>query len=430
MGFKLRSSVILMKDKDLHLLGDSNLHSFEKMRLISESEFKVLISIDKEVELHRDDQINDIIRKWIAEGVIIEETDKYLASQKIKQLKKVMTAFKKVKPDNAVIDYHKETISNAGVQFDFNETTLSHLYRNKNKALNNLSYGEALCDKLIGAKESWDSLKILEIGCGTGLLAKNFLNRLKTDHRNCYEQVEYNLFDLSPALQEAQKVSTEGHANKVKLITGNIENYDFEEKFDLIICNEVIADLNVRVCDKDLSLCDDQVNALFNKYDFEIKDFSSKFLLNYQAIKAMEKITELLKVEGIGFISEYGSWNEVPQVVELPGHNEYSINFSHLSLVCEQARLLTNFVSMDDFLNFDKSLSLLDDSARETFSDYFLPFLGHGRLDRIPCEKKAIESLLGDKFRCFEKLSFNSLEAGKSTLDPKKFKALILKKTI
>lgn len=424
----IRKDFLLYQNDSISLFASKRLNSFEKLKLITVNEANMFMKVLREEKLSIDEE-KDYLR-WIKTEPSLfynKSENKNQSSKNIAQkLKAEATAYKKVKKDSDVIEYHKSEIQDALVQFDYNETTLSHMFRNKNEALANRSYGEALCDKILESLTINDSLNILEIGCGTGLLAFNFLNRLKEKHPSVYNKSHYTLFDLSPALAKKQKEVCSDHLDMISFISGNIEEYDFESQYDLILSNEVIADLNVSVGDKK-TLKKSSAELLVEKYSLNIDNFPNKYILNTEAIKLIPKIKNLLNDKGIAFLSEYGSLDEMPKVVELPGHNEYSINFGHLAKVWSGDESEYSYGTVGDYLDFNPSYKVLDESVRELLIDHLLPFLGIKEMPRESYDLSLMKLVVGKKLQDFIYLPFSEIKEKRGTLNPYEFKYLLLK---
>jgi hypothetical protein len=87
-------------------------------------------------------------------------------------------------------------------------------------------YGRALT-RFITANNGKDPLVIYEIGPGNGTLAKNILDSLKEDNGEIYENVEYNLIEISDQLKKKQAETLYGHRIKYP----NIEILNIPENF-------------------------------------------------------------------------------------------------------------------------------------------------------------------------------------------------------
>jgi SAM-dependent methyltransferase len=425
--YELKPDLILYKDK-ISLIASNNLNSFEKLRMVNDTVIDLFDKILKGNPLT--DSEKEVAKEWHRNEprLFISKIDEKQKTLKIiKSLKKENLAYQKVKNKDAVLSYHQNEINNTEIQFDFNETTLSHMFRDKSKALSNNSYGESLCEVLINFKKTTKELRILEVGCGTGFVALNILNRIQEHSDELYQNVNYTMFDLSPTMAETQKEQCSMHLDRLSFLSGNIEEYDFTQQYDLIILNEVIADLNVDVGCKENSLRS-EAELLVEKFDLEISHFPKKYILNTEAIKLVEKLKAVLAKEGTAFISEYGSLDEVPKPVELPGHNEYSINFGHLTKVWSESSFAFEFGRVGDLLCFDPNYEVLDENVRELLVDYVLPFLGVKTVPRKSYDKDLLRDVNPDFFEKMIHIPFSKLNTGRGTLSPYAFKYILLRK--
>jgi len=300
--------------------------------------------------------------------------------------------------------YHSDGIANAMYQFDIVETTVSHAFRKKHEALGNRNYGETFCDKLLDDGILKSGCKVLEIGCGTGFFAKSLLNRLQVKKPQLYESIHYSLFDLSPELQKFQKKQCSEHDSIVTFISGDIAIFDFKDKrFDLIICNEMIADLGIgtaKIENLNNHVIETAAEELILKYHLDYTpNYQSKdqiVTVNTHAAFFIEKISKLLSKKGHAVIVEYGSLNTFPQAVILHDHTEYSIHFGHLRQVSESLGFKTRIESLVDYLGFNGNCMVLNKQSWHAISNYLLPFLEKPPLQRlIYTEKMLIEKVCG-----------------------------------
>src|ERR1700761_5782803 len=73
--------------------------------------------------------------------------------------------------------------------------------------------------------------EILDIGAGTGLLALMLAQRAPGDHIDAIE------LDVDAAQQAAENVAASPWAASVQVIQGDVTQYLFNKKYELIICN-------------------------------------------------------------------------------------------------------------------------------------------------------------------------------------------------
>lgn len=347
-----------------------------------------------------------------------QETKNLQLLRIMKQTKAAFEAAQKLAQNPDLNHYHVHGISSAEEQFEENETTLSHLYRYPHSALRGLSYGEALCERLLSRLKA--SPRILEIGCGSGFLAKNFLNYLKLKRPELYQDVSYHMFDLSPALQASQKGNCSEHRDKIVFIQGDIQTYKFSEKFDLIISNEMIADLKVELASR--------VQDIIKHFELDSSSAPPEYLVNTGAMKLIESISEYLNPQGVAIVTEFGSWQDYPVAVKLAGHFEHSIRFQDLMKVAQKCGMHADLKTVAEFLNFDGDYEVLCRDSYALLSDLLLPYLGKKRLDRLPYDEKSLRQQLGEMVDQLINLRFYPLTAQKDLLNPYRFLALVLEK--
>lgn len=324
-------------------------------------------------------------------------------------------------------DYHRHNIHDAYHQFDNIETTVSHAFSHPHKSLGNREYGEAFADKLLEIGALRPGVKLLEVGCGIGRFANSVLNRLRDRHVTIYNTIDYYLFDLSPALQASQRQICSNH-DRTHFLHGNIENFDFgDQQFDIVIANEMIADLSISVARNDASAQQPQndAEALIAQYQLTAAT-TETFVVNTGAIRLLETVKELLNPGGIAVLTEYGTTDEFPVVVELHGHNEYSIHFGHLLSVAQQLAMQPTLESLGDFLAFDGDCVVLSSRSHILLSHYLLPFLGKTPLPPTQYAPDELRAKLGDIYEQLGNVQFRPLREG-GVMNPFDFLALVIR---
>lgn len=350
-------------------------------------------------------------------------------AQEALRLRRVFQSAKGLDQDPDLSEYHEKVIANAIHQFEEIETTVSHMYHSPHKGLCNRTYGGAFCDKLLTQKTP-KPVRILEIGCGVGYFARGFLDRLKTSFPDSYKTVHYTMFDLSPALQESQKKICQSHQAHLSFISGNILNYDFGvEKFDIIIANEMIADLPVEAAHKgniDKGAPQNQAEKDVIHFELNRENSPALYLVNTGAIQLVQKIKGLLGPQGHSVITEYGSLLRFPESVKLGEHNEYSIRFDDLVRVSRSIGLEGHYTTVGEMLGFDENLEVLSAESYGMLSSHLLPYLGKKRLQRCPYDRELYRSELKDLADKIHNVRFYPLRDAKDLLSPFRFIALSL----
>jgi len=319
-------------------------------------------------------------------------------------------------PDN--VFYHSHDIADAMKQFDDIETTLSHVFRKPHRALGNRAYGEAFADKLVEMDLLPPGARILEIGCGTGFFANSLLGRLAQNHPALYRQIHYTLFDLSSTLQSSQRERCRAHEALTSFETGNIEDHDFNgRRFDLILANEVIADLRVGVAQlahlkEHTPESEAEQQALKYTLAYESTDVQPKqaIAINLGAIRLLERLPHLLSPGGAAVITEYGDVDSFPQVVEMSGHREYSIHFGHLLQVAEDLSTQPQLNNLGSFLAADAEAETIETTSLHLLSRYLLPFLGRDGLERLAYDTSMLREVIGEDIDLIGNLRFQPLK--------------------
>lgn len=230
-----------------------------------------------------------------------------------------------------------------------NELTISHVLKSKNAFTGSgLSYGEILSRKL-GVREG---MRILEVGPGLGDLAEDLCKNLEDFH--------YTFLDISSAFMNSLKSRFTG--DRFSFVTGDLLSTEIRDRFDLVICNEVLADLptilNMRlgrpsVDEEDKETYYDAL-ALAKVYGLKARDIE---VFNYGAVKFIEKAKSLLREGGKVFVCEHSS--EKPRRLRVYGHSEFTINFRVLEAVAERLGFRTRKGSLTNLMGIKKKKAVL-----------------------------------------------------------------------
>ncbi len=231
---------------------------------------------------------------------------------------------------NRTENFYKN-VSNAANLMD-SELTVSHLFRSgeacKTFTKPGLPYGEALAKKL-GVREG---IRILEVGPGLGDLAGGLLKGSDDFH--------YAFVDIS--FDVIRNLKSRFRGGRFSFVTGDFLKEKFRERFDLVICNEVLADfpaiINMTLHDpkikpEDMEEYSDAV-ALVRSLGLKLPAVSN---FNYGAVKFLEKAKASLAEGGRIFVCEHSS--DKPRKVGVLGHNEYTIDFKTLKAAAAGLKL-------------------------------------------------------------------------------------------
>ncbi len=386
------------------------------------------------------DRIARSIEKWenLAPGMFqwLESSEDRQRQLKFLQAATILRSQWKAAHEDAAnnIEYYTSQIDSASQQFEHVETTISHAFRNRHRALGGRSYGEAFCDKLTDLRALRPNLSILEIGCGTGRFANDLLDRMAENHPEIYSTSRYTLFDISNELQSSQKELCKAHRTRTRFMLGNIEDHSFQdEEFDLIIANEMIADLRigiVRAENLKLKTVATEAEQIASEYRLECspgyKGKDPAVAVNVGAIRLIEQLPQWLSPSGIAVITEYGSENEFPEVLEMSDHKEWSIHFGHLMQVADRLSLTPELDNLGAFLNFDGDCETIGKPSYFMLSEYLLPFLGKERLRKIAYDRETLREELGRTMDRIGNLRFYPLSEV-NLFNPFDFRALILR---
>lgn len=151
-----------------------------------------------------------------------------------------------------------------------------------------------------------NELKILDIGCGTGQLAKEISKR--------FNDVDYTGIDVAANMVSIAKASNKG--KNVKFSVCPIEKFDTENKFDIIICThsfpyfpnkEDMLKKITDMCNKGgrIVIVNSSTNSLKDLIiNFFLKTTTSK--AEYLSIRKMKKMFKAngLKIKKTGIIRE------------------------------------------------------------------------------------------------------------------------------
>lgn len=227
------------------------------------------------------------------------------------------------------------------------EVTLSHLFRNMNSfTRNGLDYPTLLAlffEKHLMLPED---VSILEIGPGIGSIAagmKYFMD--KTGRR-----YKYKALDISEKM--LKNISDMGFET---VLADCLDMPLAEEKFDLVIANEVLSDLPTLV---DFSMSEEDnetvldAREMISKYNLDVPEYNFNF--NYGAVKLVENLKDILQKGGVAFISEQSCGDGRPKKVSVVGHEEYTIDFGHLEKAAMQNGFLTKRGSINEILGADE----------------------------------------------------------------------------
>lgn len=330
--------------------------------------------------------------------------------------------------------FHETGIPDAHSQFDEIETTVSHLFREPHRALGGRRYGEAFCDWLLDRGMITTGANIMEIGCGVGYFASHVLNRLQHRDPGLYDSISYTMFDLSPELQRSQQEQCANHALKIEFQSGNAEEFDFgQQRFDLIISNEVIADFSVtpvRPSNVSKGTPETETEQLAVDYGLDctppFQGYSARVAINSGAIRLVEKLNTILIPGGHAVLTEYGTVDQLPNAVSFGDHLEFTVHFGHLKKVAEALEMETRLENLGDLLQFDRDFQILDLRTQNSLAKALMPELGYEELPTLAYDASMLQQLFEEATEV-ENLDFQPLDEVQA-LTPFRFFALIMQR--
>ncbi len=291
--------------------------------------------------------------------------------------------------------YHQEVIDDADAQFDDVETTLAHLLAFPSAVLQGRTFGAAFCDAVVD--RSRQTLTVVELGCGTGRFAHDFLARLHATRPDLYQSVRYTLVDLSPALQRSQRQRCAPHGERCSFVLQDLLTFKPDKPFDLVISNEVIADLPVRPCYRDdVGVDVGEAARCVRRYGLSLVGSPHAVLVGTGPIALIERLEGLLADGGSAIITEYGSRTRPPIRVVLGGHVEHSIHFGHLETVASAVDLLAATRRVVDMIGLDEGIAVVDLENLDVLRRAVGPLLGLQPLPRMAFTADELGRWLGD----------------------------------
>ena len=241
--------------------------------------------------------------------------------------------------------YHLLAITDGETHFDDRETTVAHAFAPPHPALGGRSYGAALHDHLVALGALQPSTPIVEVGCGTGELAR--------DLRAAGATGRYLRVDLSPALLDKQARTAPGTS---AVLADALALPLRDASVPLLLSNEVIADLSSVPVDPGAPALDGpSADALRAASRLGIALPPGPQLVNLGAWRFVEEIARVLAPGGAAWLSEFGVLEGTPEEAVQLDHPEVAIQFSVLADVARAAGLRATIHPLAEALRFDPS---------------------------------------------------------------------------
>ncbi|MBW2063653.1 MAG: SAM-dependent methyltransferase [Deltaproteobacteria bacterium] len=379
----------------------------------------------------------EIARRWLKpEFQIIEEVKDHPPDNLPNQL--ALSSFQEYVSARSMEDqhdlchYYGSEIVDPGNQFEEVEMTVSHLYRDPHPALDNMSYGARFARIIMDEDRLGEGMKVLEVGGGTGIFGREFLREVKRSAPEVYGTMQYTFFDISPVLLKSQGENNREHGGRVLFRMGNIrKRQGLDTSYDLVIANEMIADLPVVKMARDELDQDGTASegwTIGKRLGLDFSDAPPLFIVNLGALEFIAHLAGLLNPGGRGYIVEYGSTWAYPKAYQVVNHREHSIHFGHLLKAARELGLGARLVDLPSFLKLRGDLVVLEGRCHRSLLDHLLPFLGI----EMPSSRVYTREMLMEKIPHIlpkiENLDFVRLETQDGIVYPKGFYVLILEK--
>lgn len=266
----------------------------------------------------------------------------------------------------SIAEFHLEGVEDADWEFDLIEPTVNHALRFRSSLLGGLDYGSRFWEAtvaagVISAAEDGATLKVLEVGGGTGSFARSLIERAGADR-----PIQYQIMDLSPALASSQRRMLKDVDPPVVLLGQDATEFDLPgQEFDLIISNEVIADFPVAMVERRVNA--DGLIALggegagyVSKYRLSTGSAPESFYVNAGVFQFVERAWKHLAPGGTLIMTEYGSESSYPVESFHLNHPEFSIHFGHLTECAQGIGYECRLLSLMEFLSIKAEAPVLN----------------------------------------------------------------------
>jgi SAM-dependent methyltransferase len=266
--------------------------------------------------------------------------------------------------NETIIDFHLNGIEDANWEFDQIEPTVNHCFRFPHEALGGLDYGSRFClatlrPEVVPLLNESGRLDVLEVGGGTGSFARSFLEKAAELNGT---SLNYHILDLSPALMASQRNILSELLPESRHFQQDATAFDFPgHMFDLIICNEVIADFPVAAVQRTGDGKWQGEGAYYlDKYNLSDKDARDSFVVNAGAFRFIERAWKHLKPGGTLIVTEYGAEQMYATQCYHLNHEEYSIHFGHLATCASNVGFQCRLLTLTEFTGLDQEVLVLN----------------------------------------------------------------------
>jgi ubiquinone/menaquinone biosynthesis C-methylase UbiE len=277
-------------------------------------------------------------------------------------------------------DFHlhelKDSADDDG-HFDLIETTVSHLFREPNEALNGLTYGRLLMQKL--RRLGWFNPKprvIVEVGGGLGYVARELGKELLPFEK---QSIRYCSVDITRPFLKLQMSRAKAGGWPWSGTQANAEWLPFKDNsVDLIIDNENMADMTpVKLTREELLSGSGATEQHQEALDWIRRvrlplgeDVPDDVIFNLGPFRFVAELWRVLKPGGRAFLTEFGIEEGWPAPVKLPGHTEYEVQYSHLRQVVRWLGFQEQYLSLPQFLTMKPDTKVLCTGAAYTIQRF------------------------------------------------------------
>lgn len=277
-------------------------------------------------------------------------------------------------------DFHvhdlKDSAGDDG-HFDLIETTVSHLFREPSEALNGLTYGRLLMQKL--RRLGWFNPKphiIVEVGGGLGYVARELGKELLPFEK---ESIRYCSIDITKPFLQLQIMRAKAGGWPCTGTQANAESLPFKDNsVDLVIDNENMADMTpVKLTKQELLSGTGATPQHQEALDWIrrvrlplLNDLPSEVIFNLGPFRFVAELWRVLKPGGRAFLTEFGIEEGWPAPVKLPGHTEYEVQYSHLRQAVRWLGFHEQFLPLPQFLAMKPDMKVLCTGAAYTIQRF------------------------------------------------------------
>lgn len=277
-------------------------------------------------------------------------------------------------------EFHHHELTDAAQDdehFDLIETTVSHLFREPNAALNGLTYGQLLMRQL--RKLGWFTPKpkiLLEVGGGLGYVARDMAKELLPFERQAMKYISLDI--THPFLKLQIRRAKEGGWSGIGT-RANGEQLPFKDNsIDLVIDNENMADMTpVKLSKKELlsgsgeTVPHQEGLDWIRRLRLPIKGAPpDDVIFNLGPIRFVAELWRVLTPGGRAFVTEFGIEEGWPAPVKLPGHTEYEVQYSHLRQAVRWLGFQERYLPLPQFLAMKPNTKVLCTGAAYTIQRF------------------------------------------------------------